>query len=115
MTPPPPPPHPTRSGMTTQLAPCSPVLTCPVLRPPPPVPPADDDDRDYMICRNMKISLGKLNGMQEEDREEILEEEVWIPVNAEAYIKRKSEEAHEAMKNSTRYKWEKRWMKKNRA
>jgi len=70
-----------------------------------------EDEKLYVIRRNMKLSEGQFNALTEEEREDFLEQELWIRENFDQWKTEKEEEMRIKMAQSGRYKQYRRYMK----
>lgn len=70
-----------------------------------------EDEKLYVIRRNMKLSEGQFNALTEEEREDFLEQELWIRENFDEWKIEKEEEMRIKMAQSGRYKQYRRYMK----
>lgn len=69
------------------------------------------DEKNYVIRRNMKLSEGQFNAMTEDEREDFLEQELWIRDKFDEWKKEKDDEMRIKMAQSGRYKQYRRYMK----
>ena len=69
------------------------------------------EERIYVIRRNMKLSEGQFNALTEDEREDFLDQELWIREKFDEWKKSKEEEMRIKMAQSGRYKQYRRYMK----
>ncbi|ESO02691.1 hypothetical protein HELRODRAFT_188809 [Helobdella robusta] len=71
-----------------------------------------EEDKQYVIRRYMGLSQIKWEGLDDNEKEDMMRRELWIKENFQAYKKEKQDEMKEQMADSGRYKQYRRYMKK---
>jgi len=71
------------------------------------------EERKYLTRRVLGMSQGQWEYMEEEQREEMVGRELWLPENLQAFHKEREEEMRERLAQSGAYKRAKRWHRKN--
>ena len=69
------------------------------------------EEKLYVIRRNMKLSEGQFNALTDDEREDFLDQELWIREHFDEWKKAKEEEMRIKMAQSGRYKQYRRYMK----
>jgi len=70
-----------------------------------------EEDRMYLLCYNMGFSSARWDAFTDEEKEVYIEEELWDAETCVEYQHQQDLDAHEKIKNSSRYKMYKRWRK----
>ncbi|XP_040580232.1 dnaJ homolog subfamily C member 25 homolog [Lepeophtheirus salmonis] len=70
-----------------------------------------EEEKLYIIRKNMKLSLGQFESLEEEERQDYLEEELWVKENFTIWKQAKDDEMRIKMAQSGRYKQYRRYMK----
>lgn len=73
--------------------------------------PYGDEEKLYLIRKNMKLGQHQFDGMEEHEKEEFLELELWKKEQFVAWKKEQDEEKKKEMAESGRYKQYRRYMK----
>lgn len=71
-----------------------------------------DVEREYLIRRYMGLSQNQWNALDEEEKEDYLDQQLWIKDNFKVWKKEKDEETKAKLAQSASYKRYRRWMKK---
>lgn len=72
-------------------------------------------EKEYLIRRYMGYSAAQWQGLEEEEKEEYLEQELWLWENFKPWKQEKDEETKARLAESASYKRYRRWMKKGGA
>uniref|UniRef100_A0AAZ3S4D9 DnaJ homolog subfamily C member 25 n=2 Tax=Oncorhynchus tshawytscha TaxID=74940 RepID=A0AAZ3S4D9_ONCTS len=70
-----------------------------------------DEEKLYIIRRNMKMSQSQFDSLEAEQRDTLLERQLWIKDNYEVYKEEQEEEMKTKMALDPRWKRYRRWMK----
>lgn len=70
------------------------------------------EEKEYLIRRYMKLNQAQWDTLDEDLREEYLEQELWIKDNFKVWKEEKDEEEKARLAESASYKRYRRWMKK---
>ncbi|XP_035619324.2 dnaJ homolog subfamily C member 25 [Oncorhynchus keta] len=70
-----------------------------------------DEEKLYIIRRNMKMSQSQFDSLEAEQRDTLLERQLWIKDNYEVYKEEQEEEMKMKMALDPRWKRYRRWMK----
>ena len=71
-------------------------------------------ERAYLTRKAMGLDDFRFNGIEDEERAELIAKELWVEGHYEKYLKEQQTEQAEAYKDNARYKRYKRFMKKNK-
>ncbi|CAD5110944.1 DgyrCDS300 [Dimorphilus gyrociliatus] len=74
--------------------------------------PYTREEHEYLIRRNMKLSEGKWNALEEYDREDFYRMELWIDEKFQEWKENKEEEEKQKLAESNKYKIYRRYMKR---
>ena len=77
--------------------------------------PLEQQEKEYLIRRFMKLSEGQWLALDEEEREDYLEQELWLKSKFAKWKEAKDEETKAKLAESASYKRYRRWMKKGGA
>lgn len=71
------------------------------------------EEKLYLIRKFMKLGQHQFNALEDEEKEEYLEEELWIKENFRAWKEMKDEEAKKALAENNKYKQYRRYIKQH--
>lgn len=75
--------------------------------------PYGTEEKLYLIRKFMKLGQHQFNALEDEEKEEFLEEELWIKENFRIWKERKDEEAKKALAENNKYKQYRRYIKQH--
>lgn len=75
--------------------------------------PYGDEEKLYLIRKYMKLGQHQFNAIDETEKEEYLDEELWIKDNFKAWKEIKDEEAKKALAENNKYKQYRRYIKQH--
>lgn len=70
------------------------------------------DEKDYIIRRNLKMSQGQFDALEDHEKEKFLQRELWVKEKFTVWKKEQEEEAKARLADSSQYKMYRRYMKK---
>lgn len=73
------------------------------------------EEKEYLIRRYMKLSQAQWDALDQDEREEYMDSQLWIKNNFNQWKDRKDEETKAKLAESASYKRYRRWMKKGGA
>lgn len=73
------------------------------------------EEKEYLVRRNMKLSQTQWDAVDEDEKDEYMELELWIASNFKTWKDEKDEEQKAKLAESASYKRYRRWMKKGGA
>jgi len=74
--------------------------------------PYGDKEKEYLTRTRLGMKQSRWDMLEEEERQEFLQHEIWIPENLIKYQKEAEEKRKEMMANNTKYKQYQRFLKK---
>lgn len=75
--------------------------------------PYGEEEKLYLIRKFMKLGQHQFDSLEDKEREEFLDEELWIKENFVAWKTLKDEEAKKALAENNKYKQYRRYIKQH--
>ncbi|KOB75427.1 DnaJ-8 [Operophtera brumata] len=75
--------------------------------------PYGEEEKLYLIRKYMKLGQHQFNALEEDERQEYLDEELWIKENFRSWKEIKDEEAKKALAENNKYKQYRRYIKQH--
>ncbi|KAG7298848.1 hypothetical protein JYU34_017302 [Plutella xylostella] len=75
--------------------------------------PYGDEEKFYLIRKNLNLGEHQFNAVEDEEKQEYLDEELWIKENFKVWKEIKDEEAKKALAENNKYKQYRRYMKQH--
>ncbi|XP_059052975.1 dnaJ homolog subfamily C member 25 homolog [Achroia grisella] len=75
--------------------------------------PYGEEEKMYLIRKYMKLGKHQFNALDDEEKEEFLEEELWVKENFKVWKEIKDEEAKKALAENNKYKQYRRYIKQH--
>ncbi|KAI1280297.1 DnaJ -like protein [Halotydeus destructor] len=74
-----------------------------------------DEEKMYIMRRNMKLSQGQWDQLEDDEKEEYMEQELWLPENFAQWKQERDDDNKAKLAESASYKRYRRWLKKGGA
>ncbi|ELU16377.1 hypothetical protein CAPTEDRAFT_138758 [Capitella teleta] len=71
-----------------------------------------DEEKAYVMRKNMKLSQGQWEALEDHDKDQFFHQELWIASNFMEWKERKEEEMKAELANNTRHKMYRRYLKR---